>query len=748
MTCCGSPAGLGKLSGCTPEEVLLASKALGGGLRQTILSVPAMRGAACINRIEKSLSAVEGVRTVRANLSLRRVAVTWTEAEKAPDLLEALGAAGYEAHIPGDVNGDQDHVQAHLVRALAVAGFCSMNIMLFAVSVWAGADEATRHAFQLVSAALALPAVIYSGSSFYASAWRALSEGRLNMDVPISAGVLLSFALSLYDALTNSAQAYFEAATSLLFVLLAGRLLDHMMRRRARSAVAGLARVMPQGADVVQDDGSIGHVALGDLHPGARILVPMGARVPTDGVMAKGRSEVDASMLSGESRYRPVAPGQKVRAGEINRGDPFEFVASAAPENSLLAEMSRLLAAAEAGRTRYRHIADRAAALYAPVVHSLSALAFVVWLHSSGNIHHALTIAIAVLVITCPCALGLAVPMVQVALARRLYDKGVLAIDGTAFERLAATDTIVFDKTGTLTTGEPTLIAEGFAIGNLAIAGSMAARSGHPFSRALAAARERASLKSIAFDSVREVPGLGVEARRRSDIFRLGKAAWAADGGLSPSDAVVLGCNGARIATFRFSETLRSGALPLVKALREDGFHICMASGDTPSAVRRIASELEISDLKADMLPGAKVDAIRRLQAAGRKVLMVGDGVNDAAALRAADVSMAPSSASDIGRSAADLVFLSQDLFAVKDAIAASRLAMTLIRQNFALAAFYNVVSLPLAFAGYVTPLMAALAMSTSSLLVVVNSLRLSTSPNLTRQRHGMTATRIAEMRA
>lgn len=734
MTCCGSAAGLESFSGCSPDEIQLASRDLGGGLRQSVFSVPGMHCGACISAVEKTLSNVKSVRYARANLTQRRVTVHWTESEGAPDIGSALNSAGYEANIPDDNSDGEDRVQAHLVRALAVAGFSSMNIMLFAVSVWAGADDGTRHAFQMFSAVLAAPAVIYSGSSFYASAWRALSHGRLNMDVPISAGVLLSFALSLYDATTNAAQAYFEASTSLLFVLLAGRLLDHMMRRKARSAAAGLARLIPPGANLVADDGSISYVPLSDVGPGARLLVAAGMRAPTDGRVVKGRSEVDSSMISGESIGRTVGVGDRVKAGELNLGGPFEFEAQVAPENSTLSKMSRLLAAAEDSRTGYRKLADRAASLYAPVVHSLSGLAFFAWLYISGDFHRAMTIAIAVLVITCPCALGLAVPMVQVALTRRLYDNGVLAVDGNAFERLARVDTVVFDKTGTLTTGYPSLNDGDYRPEHLAVAGTLASHSTHPYARALAAAHQRAGGTIVAFDQVEEIAGFGLEGRMKTGFYRLGKPGWA-HGDVNVEGGVVLSLDGIGIAEFSFSETTRPGAAALVSGMAKRGIEIILLSGDFRHAVARVATELGLKRQEAEMLPAEKAEFVRALKERGRTVLMVGDGVNDAAALRTADVSMAPSTASDIGRSASDFVFLGGNLSAVAETIATSRVAMALVRQNFALAALYNAASLPLAFSGYVTPLMAALAMSTSSILVVLNSLRLAVGQTRQRER-------------
>lgn len=757
MTCCASSTaaiGIGHPERCTPEEVALSSKELRGGVRQTTLSVPEMHCASCIRAIENALSVVDGVEAARANLSMRTVVVNWKgDGVAPPDLMGALTAIGYSSHLPTTDMGEEDRVHSHLLRALAVAGFCSMNIMLLSVSVWAGADAGTRQAFHLLSAALAFPAVVYSGSAFYASAGRALVHGRMNMDVPISAGVILSFGLSLYDAMGNAPQAYFEASTSLLFVLLGGRLLDHMMRRKAKSAVAGLARLMPQGANVVAVDGSVDYVPLNDVGPGSRLLVPVGCRVPTDGIVVEGRSELDSSLVTGESAWKPIDVGTEVRAGAINQGAPFVLTASVAPADSLLSEMTRMLAAAENGRSRYRRLADRAAALYAPTVHSLSLLALIGWLYGSGDIHRALTIAIAVLVITCPCALGIAVPMVQVVLARRLFDRGVMATDGSAFERLAEIDTVVFDKTGTLTSGEPRLLNRGeISEEDLAIAGSMARLSKHPISRALWAAHSSSGLKVRTFDETRELAGYGLEATIGAEIYRLGRSQWAVNtrimAGAWEVTAITLSRNGQAVAKFAFGETLRPGAADLVRSLRSKRIDVRILSGDSEPAVDRIARSLEIEDFSAGLLPGDKVKAINELQSSGRKVLMVGDGINDAPALRAAHVSMTPSSASDIGRSATDFVFLGDNLSVVDETLEAVTMAMRLVRQNFALAAIYNVISLPLALAGFVTPLIATLAMSSSSILVVANALRLSVPGNKLEQARMCRSGHVVEARA
>ncbi|WP_421580946.1 heavy metal translocating P-type ATPase [Shinella sp. M31] len=731
MSCCSAEIGLGvplSRTSSSAEELAIASRDLGNGLRQSVLSVPAMHCAACIGAVEAALVGVPGVKRARANLSLRRVTIEWKrDGHAAPDLLGALAAVGYDANLPAAEIDGEDPALAGLVRALAVAGFCSMNIMLLSVSVWSGADEATRQTFHAISALLALPAVFYAGAGFYRSAWQALSHGRTNMDVPISVGILLTFALSLYDTVTNAPHAYFEAATSLIFVLLIGRVLDHTMRRKARSAVAALTRLIPRGANVLQNDGSLDFLELGDIKAQMRLRIAAGDRVPTDGVLEDGRAELDAALITGESLWRSVLAGESVRAGELNLGNPFVVRATNAPADSTVAEMTRMIEAAEDGRSRYRRLADRAAGLYAPLVHSLSSLAFIIWFITTGNLHTALTTSVALLIITCPCALGLAVPMVQIVLARRLFERGVMATDGSAFERLREIDTVVFDKTGTLTTGVPRLLGtDGIAPEALEIATALARTSIHPVARAIVAAGVSTE-KPLTFTNVRETAGMGLEGRFGGDLYRLGRPEWAL--GIQNGALTVLSKNGVALAYFSFGEDIRRGARDLVDTLKARNFDVVLLSGDSSKAVDLVAGALGITDRRARLLPTEKVRAIKDLQAVGRRVLMIGDGINDAPALRAADASMAPTSASDIGRSAADFVFLGHDLRVVADVFDSVQKAAGLIRQNFVLAALYNLISLPVAFSGYVTPLIAALAMSSSSLIVVANALRLAPVP-------------------
>lgn len=725
MTTAAPPdaTGAGARRSAAREEARLASREVSPGLGRIELSVPDIHCAGCIRTVEKGLAALPGVEAVRVNLSTKRASVTW-RGDEPPDLLAALARIGFSGHLAEPEEAASDPELGRLVRALAVAGFSAMNIMLLSVSVWSGADPGTRQAFHWLSAALALPCLAYSGRIFFASAWAALRHGRTNMDVPISVGVVLAFGLSLYDTVHNGAHAYFDAATSLIFFLLIGRTLDHVMRERARMAVRGLARLSPRGASVLRADGRREYCPVEAIEPGMRILLAAGDRVPVDGVVAEGRSDLDCALATGESAPRPVEPGSVVQAGMLNLAGPLTVLASARAADSFLAEMLRLMEAAEGGRARYRRIADRAAALYSPMVHATALLTFAGWMIATGDVHRSLTIAIAALIITCPCALGLAVPIVQMMAARRLFESGIMVRDGSAIERLAEVDTIAFDKTGTLTLGRPRLVgSHAIPEADLAAVAALARRSNHPMSRAIAASHDPSD---VVLTDVVEQPGLGIEGAVDGGRYRLGRAEWA----LSPDDGkiqpgTVASRDGILLARFDFADALRPNARESVAALREGGDRLLVLSGDEPRAVAAAASALGISDAASGLLPADKVERLRQLSERGGRVLMVGDGLNDAPALAAAYVSMAPASAADIGRSAADFVFLREGLEAIPSALLIARQSARLVRQNFALSIAYNAIALPIAIAGYVTPLIAAIGMSLSSVLVVANALRL-----------------------
>jgi Cu2+-exporting ATPase len=735
MTCCTPAMTIVSANGVHPpslsvEEFRLASRSIGDGIFQTEISVPAIHCGGCVNRIERGLAKLDGVQNVRVNLSSKRLALRWSDRGTPPDAIGALKQLGYDGHLfdPAEVAKPNGNL-SKLLRALAVAAFASMNIMSLSVSVWSGAEGSTRTILHWICAAIALPALLYSGRVFYESAWRALRHGQTNMDVPISIGVAAAFALSVYDTYHGYDHAYFDAATSLVFFLLIGRTLDYVMRERTRTAVKGLAQLSSRGAMTIRADGEYEYLPLKAITQGTHLLLAAGERVPVDCKVESGISDIDFSLVTGESAPRQVEPGAALQAGTLNITGSLTVVATAVAEDSFLAEMIRLMEAAESSKSVYRRIADRASRLYAPAVHLTSLLSFLGWMIVQGDVHQAATVAIAVLIITCPCALGLAVPMVQVVAARRLFESRIMVKDGSAMERLNEIDTVVFDKTGTLTLGQLQVTNIDLIDRDaLSVAAGLALHSRHPNAQAISAAARMHTGVSYRFDEVKEYPGLGLEGMSQGKVYRLGRALFAC-GTESESPDTVLACEGREVAAFAFSDKLRPGARALVDKLRNAGISMEIVSGDSVSAVREFALELGIADYTAGILPGGKLDRIKVLSDQGRKVLMVGDGLNDAPALMAAHVSMAPASAADVGRNNADFVFLQDSLDTVFLAYRVSRDAGSLIRQNFVIAIGYNIVALPVAILGHATPFVAAIAMSLSSVVVVANALRLKGEP-------------------
>lgn len=730
MSCCApgaeSALELDRSGGPSIDEIRLASRSLGGGLVQVDFAVPEVHCAACIRTIETALQKLPGVAGARVNLSTKRVSVRLREGEF-PPLVATLSRLGYEAHLFDRENDSgKDPVLSELIRAVAVAGFAATNIMLLSVSVWSGATDATRDLFHWVSALIAIPALAFAGRIYFRSAWNALSRGRMNMDVPIAVGITLAYALSLYETINHGPHAYFDASVSLLFFLLIGRTLDHVMREKARTAVSGLRRLAARGATIVACDGTLSYVPVEEIAKGDVILVAAGERVPVDALVIKGASEVDRSLVSGESELEPVGKGTALQAGTLNLTGALTLEAVAAAKDSFLAEMVRLMEAAEGGRALYRRIADRTSALYAPVVHLTALLTFLGWLFASGDWHRAMVIAIAVLIITCPCALGLAVPIVQVVAARRLFEQGVMVKDGSAMERLAGIDTVIFDKTGTLTLGTLRLVnGDRITPADMAVAAQLAMHSRHPVARAIAEANRDVSMKSQILEAVNEVPGFGLEASMNGSVWRLGRAQWALDDG-AEAMGTVLSCDGGLRASFVCEDRLRGGAAETVAELAGQGLVVEMLTGDHDANAKVTAGQAGIDAYRSGMLPGEKVARIAAFADRGRKVLMVGDGLNDAPALAAAHVSMAPATAADIGRNAADFVFLRESLAVIPFTLDISRKAGRLIRQNLAFAIAYNFVAVPIAIFGYVTPLVAAIAMSLSSIVVIANAMRLT----------------------
>jgi len=701
-------------------------------LETTTLVVENMHCGGCMRKVEQALSSEPGVVSARANLSARRVTVVSEKGRRsAEDLIEALAKAGYKAAPLLDDTADAGQADQQFLRRVGVAGFAAANIMLLSVSVWSGQagdmEQSLQTLFHWLSALIALPAVAYAGQPFFRSAVEALKSRNLNMDVPISLAILLATGMSLYQTMRGSEHVYFDASVSLLFFLLIGRFLDQRMRTRAAGAAANLLGLRSMMATVVEADGRTERLPARLLSPGMRILVATGERIGVDGRVVEGAGAIDESLITGEATPVTVEPGRQVFAGTLNMGQPLVVEATATNEGTLLAEIGRLMTAAEQGRGRYVRLADRAARLYAPAVHLLGLLTFIGWMLLGHGWEAALTAAIAVLIITCPCALALAVPAVQVAASSRLFGQGVLVKAADGLERLSEVDTIIFDKTGTLTMGEPRLVdPQSCSDELLNRAAALAAASRHPYARAVVKEARARGLDPVAATNVREVAGAGLACETEHGEERLGSAAWCGVGS-ETGDLATLWfkpAEGDPIA-LRFEDHLRPDAAEVINTLKKAGYRIELLSGDRPAAVEAAAREAGINHWHARQNPAQKIARLEALKAEGRKVLMVGDGLNDAPALAAAHASLSPSSAADISQTAADLVFQGERLGAVVEALAVAKASHRMALQNFGLSLAYNAIFVPLAVAGYATPLIAAIAMSSSSIAVTANAVRL-----------------------
>lgn len=692
-----------------------------------LLSVPGVHCGACISTVERDLNRMTGVRSARLNLTLKRLSVAAAPDIDSSAVIARLAALGYEAHEldSGTLSmTETDRQGRDLLMRLGVAGFAMMNIMLLSVAVWSGAQDATRDMFHLISAAIAIPTIAFSGQPFFRSAYAAIKARRLGMDVPISVAIILATSISLYETFNSGAHAYFDAAVMLTFFLLAGRYLDYRTRAVARSAAQELAALeVPRAARLV--DGVEETVAVATLAVGDLVRVRPGGRMPVDGVVTDGTSEIDRALLTGETLPIFAGPNTIVSAGEVNLTGPLTVRVTAAGKDTSLHRMADLVATAESARTRYTSLADRAAQAYAPVVHILALVSFIGWMWwTGGDARLAINIAAAVLIITCPCALGLAVPAVVTAASGKLFRAGLLIKNGTALERLAQVDTVVFDKTGTLTLGTPELTnAADHAPGTLAVAAALAGASSHPLAVALAQATTTAGITAATLTDLSEVPGYGITGRLNGTEVRLGRAAWVGAEAIDQT-ATYLSI-GTDTHVFRFADRLRPGAAEVVAGLHKQGKSVWLISGDVTGAVSDLAQRLNITQWQANALPAEKAAKIQDLTAAGHHVLMVGDGLNDTAALSAAHVSISPASALDAARVASDMVLLGRDIAPIAEALRVAVKSTQRIKENFTISIVYNIVAVPIALLGFCTPLWAALAMSLSSITVSLNALRL-----------------------
>ncbi|MGJ5201272.1 cation-translocating P-type ATPase [Bradyrhizobium sp. HKCCYLRH1030] len=710
-------------------------KDLGAGLKHIDLAVEGVSCAGCMAKIERGLSALPDVTLARVNLTDRRVALEWKQGTLDPaKFIDRLAELGYKAYPFEKASAESTEAEESrfLLRCLGVAAFATMNVMMLSIPVWSGNVSdmlpEQRDFFHWLSAVIALPAAAYAGQPFFRSAWRALKSGNVNMDVPICIGVILALGMSVVETFHHAEHAYFDAAIMLLTFLLVGRYLDQNMRRRTRAVAGNLAALKAETATKFIGPDEISEVPVAAVRAGDLVLLRPGERCAVDGVVVEGRSEIDQSLITGETLYVPAEQGTAVYAGSLNISGTLRVRVSAAAEGTLLAEITRLLDNALQARSRYMRLADRASRLYAPVVHATAALTVLGWVLMGASWHDAIVTGIAVLIITCPCALGLAIPTVQTVASGAMFKSGVLLNAGDAIERLAEADHVIFDKTGTLTLPELEVVnAADIPADVFALAGQLALSSHHPVAAAVAQA---ANARSPLMGAVEE-PGQGVRAVVDGVEIRLGRPTFcgaealvAQTGSVDPEASVVAFSRGDSKYLFSVRQGLRPDAAKIVAGLQRRDIKVEILSGDREAAVAAAAKALGIGEWRAGVTPADKIARIEELKRAGVKVMMVGDGMNDAPSLAAAHVSMSPISAAHLSQATADLVFLGRPLAPVLAAIDYARKALHLMRQNLWLAVGYNALAVPLAISGVVTPLIAAAAMSGSSIIVMLNALR------------------------
>ncbi len=705
-----------------PVPLAGAAVAEGPGLWRLDLMVSGLRCGACVWLVEQALAAEPDMLSARAALTTRRLTLRWRgEQARAEEFAALLARLGFRAvpFSPACLRAADDAEMRSLVRALGIAAFGAMNVMLVSVAVWVGEDMGveTRALMHWLAALIGLPTIALAGLPFYRSALAALRAWRTNMDVAISLGVLATAAMSLSEAWRNGPFTWFDGATTLLALLLAGRLLDRTARGRAGRAVAELIALQDGTVRRLNGEGRATDVPAGAVLAGDRILLAAGERLRLDAVLEGTPGLFDLAATTGESLPRPIAVGEALLAGAINMGGPAVLRVTAAAAEGSLAATARLLEQAAEIRGRFVTLADKAARLYVPTVLVVATATFLGWWLWAGlGWQAALVPAVAALIVTCPCGLAIAVPAVQVVTVGALFRRGVLVTSPTALERLAEVDRVVLDKTGTLTTGTPRLLPGDWTPEVLRAAAGLARGSRHPLARALLAACPDAPLRTDAT----EHPGQGMTACNA----RLGSARFCGVTEAGSDPTLWFTEAGSAPVAFRFADTLRPDAREAVAALRALGLPVEILSGDAPGAVAKVARELGIETWEGGAIPEAKLAHVAELRLAGQRPLMVGDGINDAGALALAHAAVAAPGAQDIAQGAADLALRGEALMALPEAIHAARRAQRLAKQNIAFSLAYNLVAVPAAVAGLVTPLGAAAVMASSSLIVILNALR------------------------
>lgn len=712
-------------------------------LKQASLILEGITCAACIWLNERHLKQIPGVHEVSVNYASHRARISWDESQvKLSAILAEIRKLGYHAH-PFNAQQLEERRQERRkgdIRRLAVAGISSGQVMMLAVALYAGAvqgmEYATEQLLRWFSLLLTAPTILYSALPFYQSAWRAFTHRQVNMDTPITLGVLAGFFGSVWATIAGEGVVYYDTITMLVFFLLGARFLERNAREKSVEAAENLLRLVPAMAARVSGEQQHELVPVHELSIGELILAKPGETIAVDGVVVEGASNADESLLTGESRPLPKSPGDRVYAGSINYESPLLIRVSGVGEQTVLAGIARLLDRAQAQKPRLAQMADRLASWFTYIL--LALVAAVGWYWWRIDPPKAFEIMLAVLVISCPCALSLAAPAAFAAAGSHLVKRGVLLTRGHALETLARATHFVFDKTGTLTLGKPVLLRT-LAIGGnsaeeyLLLAASLEQASEHPLAQSFLQATEGRSLPVVSNSG--NLPGKGVTGIIDGQRFFLGNAGSNPDlsaqfrldaHDIPPGATLVWLSNSEQVlAAFVLADTLRPQAVEMISQLRQRGLRVSILSGDSAEAVAHHAQVLGVDDWQANLGPEQKLAALQKLQQGGEVVAMVGDGINDAPVLAGAQVSIAMGSGTQMARTSGDIVLLTENLLEIEHAVTTSRFGMNVIKQNFGWALGYNLLAIPFAATGFISPWLAALGMSVSSLVVVLNALRL-----------------------
>ena len=716
-------------------------------IREAALMLENIVCAACVWLNERHIAALPGVLSVEINYATRRARVRWVDSRiQLSAILKAVSDIGYLAHPFDPARSDDMHKRERntAIKRLAVAGLSMMQVMMVALPAYSATDLAadTWVLMRWASLVLTIPVVGYSAWPFFVGAWRDLKRRTLGMDVPVALGVGTAFVASVYSTFSGHGEVYYDSITMFVFLLLTGRFLEMNARRRAGAAVEELVKLIPAATTRLphwpardEEPAPVARLAVGD-----HVLVRPGETLPADGVVVEGDSAVSEAMLTGESLPLSKTVGAQVVGGSLNQASPLVMRVEKLGADTRLASIVRLLDRAQSEKPRIAQLADRAAAWFVGVLLVITVMVGLAWYLIDPS--KALWIVVSILVVTCPCALGLATPAALTTATGRLTRLGLLTTRGHTLETLARATDLVFDKTGTLTYGRLSVRRvvplDGRSEADVsALAAALEAGSEHPIAKALRAA----ATSTLTVSQIRNTPGLGVEGNLNGHAYRLGAPRFAAadrappdaDGGVHPENGheswIALAEDGQLIAWFALADTPRADARTALDALLQQGLRLHLLSGDGEGAVQASAQQLGIADWRAGALPEDKLAYVQALQSEGRIVAMVGDGINDAPVLAAAQVSIAMGEGADVAQAAADMVMLGGRLATLPEGVALARKTQQIIRQNLGWALGYNLIAIPAAALGYVTPWLAGIGMSGSSLLVVLNALRLSAAP-------------------